>query len=30
MKHELDTDMTGFGYEIVNVLVEADIVPDER
>jgi regulator of protease activity HflC (stomatin/prohibitin superfamily) len=29
VKHELDTDMTGFGYEIVNVLV-TDIVPDEK
>ncbi len=27
MKHELD--MTGFGYEIVNVLV-TDIVPDVK
>lgn len=29
VKHELDTDMAGFGYEIVNVLV-TDIVPDEK
>src|SRR6202046_5664146 len=29
VKKELDTDMTGFGYEIVNVLV-TDIVPDEK
>ena len=29
VKHELDTDMTGFGYEIVNVLV-TDIVPDAK
>jgi regulator of protease activity HflC (stomatin/prohibitin superfamily) len=29
VKHELDADMTGFGYEIVNVLV-TDIVPDPK
>lgn len=29
VKKELDTDMTGFGYEIVNVLV-TDIVPDAK
>jgi regulator of protease activity HflC (stomatin/prohibitin superfamily) len=29
VKHELDADMTGFGYEIVNVLV-TDIVPDVK
>ena len=29
VKKELDTDMAGFGYEIVNVLV-TDIVPDEK
>ena len=29
VKQELDTDMTGFGYEIVNVLV-TDIIPDEK
>ena len=29
VKKELDADMTGFGYEIVNVLV-TDIVPDEK
>src|SRR6202789_1534857 len=29
VKHELDTDMAGFGYEIVNVLV-TDIIPDEK
>jgi regulator of protease activity HflC (stomatin/prohibitin superfamily) len=29
VKHELDTDMAGFGYEIVNVLV-TDIVPDAK
>jgi regulator of protease activity HflC (stomatin/prohibitin superfamily) len=29
VKKELDTDMTGFGYEIVNVLV-TDIMPDEK
>src|SRR5271170_6296108 len=29
VKKELETDMTGFGYEIVNVLV-TDIVPDEK
>src|SRR5277367_1030136 len=29
VKQELETDMTGFGYEIVNVLV-TDIVPDAK
>ena len=29
VKKELDTDMSGFGYEIVNVLV-TDIVPDSK
>jgi len=29
VKKELDADMAGFGYEIVNVLV-TDIVPDEK
>ncbi len=29
VKHELDTDMAGFGYEIVNVLV-TDIIPDAK
>ena len=29
VKAELDADMTGFGYEIVNVLV-TDIVPDDK
>ena len=29
VKHELDADMTAFGYEIVNVLV-TDIVPDPK
>lgn len=29
VKKELDTDMAGFGYEIVNVLV-TDIVPDPK
>jgi regulator of protease activity HflC (stomatin/prohibitin superfamily) len=29
VKHELDADMAGFGYEIVNVLV-TDIVPDAK
>ena len=29
VKQELDSDMTGFGYEIVNVLV-TDIKPDEK
>ena len=29
VKKELDTDMAGFGYEIVNVLV-TDIVPDDK
>ena len=29
VKNELDTDMAGFGYEIVNVLV-TDIVPDQK
>src|ERR1700678_217650 len=29
VKQELDADMAGFGYEIVNVLV-TDIVPDEK
>jgi len=29
VKQELDADMTGFGYEIVNVLV-TDIVPDAK
>jgi regulator of protease activity HflC (stomatin/prohibitin superfamily) len=29
VKKELDTDMTGFGYEIVNVLV-TDIIPDPK
>jgi regulator of protease activity HflC (stomatin/prohibitin superfamily) len=29
VKHELDTDMAGFGYEIVNVLV-TDIIPDQK
>jgi hypothetical protein len=29
VKKELDSDMAGFGYEIVNVLV-TDIVPDEK
>jgi regulator of protease activity HflC (stomatin/prohibitin superfamily) len=29
VKKELDADMTGFGYEIVNVLV-TDIVPDSK
>jgi len=29
VKKELDADMTGFGYEIVNVLV-TDIVPDAK
>ena len=29
VKQELDTDMTGFGYEIVNVLV-TDIIPDAK
>ena len=29
VKHELDTDMAGFGYEIVNVLV-TDIVLDQK
>src|SRR5580658_5501212 len=29
VKKELDVDMSGFGYEIVNVLV-TDIVPDEK
>ncbi|MDB5461040.1 MAG: hypothetical protein JWO72_2781 [Caulobacteraceae bacterium] len=29
VKKELDVDMAGFGYEIVNVLV-TDIVPDEK
>jgi regulator of protease activity HflC (stomatin/prohibitin superfamily) len=29
VKKELDADMTGFGYEIVNVLV-TDIVPDDK
>ena len=29
VKHELDSDMSAFGYEIVNVLV-TDIVPDAK
>ncbi len=29
VRKELDTDMAGFGYEIVNVLV-TDIVPDQK
>ena len=29
VKQELDSDMSGFGYEIVNVLV-TDIIPDEK
>jgi len=29
VKQELDVDMAGFGYEIVNVLV-TDIIPDEK
>ena len=29
VKHELDVDMAGFGFEIVNVLV-TDIVPDTK
>ena len=29
VKKELDADMAGFGYEIVNVLV-TDIVPDQK
>jgi len=29
VKKELDADMAGFGYEIVNVLV-TDIIPDEK
>ncbi len=29
VKHELDNDMAGFGYEIVNVLV-TDIIPDQK
>jgi regulator of protease activity HflC (stomatin/prohibitin superfamily) len=29
VKQELDADMAGFGYEIVNVLV-TDIVPDAK
>jgi len=29
VKQELDSDMSGFGYEIVNVLV-TDIVPDQK
>ena len=29
VKKELDVDMAGFGYEIVNVLV-TDIIPDEK
>jgi regulator of protease activity HflC (stomatin/prohibitin superfamily) len=29
VRKELDADMTGFGYEIVNVLV-TDIIPDEK
>jgi regulator of protease activity HflC (stomatin/prohibitin superfamily) len=29
VKKELDTDMAGFGYEIVNVLV-TDIIPDQK
>jgi len=29
VKHELDVDMAGFGYEIVNVLV-TDIIPDAK
>jgi regulator of protease activity HflC (stomatin/prohibitin superfamily) len=29
VKKELDADMTGFGYEIVNVLV-TDIIPDDK
>jgi regulator of protease activity HflC (stomatin/prohibitin superfamily) len=29
VKKELDEDMTGFGYEIVNVLV-TDIIPDDK
>src|SRR6202050_4818553 len=29
VKQELDTDMAGFGYEIVNVLV-TDIIPDQK
>ncbi len=29
VKQELDADMAGFGYEIVNVLV-TDIVPDQK
>jgi regulator of protease activity HflC (stomatin/prohibitin superfamily) len=29
VRHELDADMTGFGYEIVNVLV-TDVVPDAK
>src|SRR3954463_11845743 len=29
VKQELDADMTGFGYEIVNVLV-TDIIPDDK
>ena len=29
VKQELDSDMAGFGYEIVNVLV-TDIVPDSK
>jgi regulator of protease activity HflC (stomatin/prohibitin superfamily) len=29
VKHELDVDMAGFGYEIVNVLV-TDIIPDTK
>jgi regulator of protease activity HflC (stomatin/prohibitin superfamily) len=29
VKQELDADMTGFGYEIVNVLV-TDIIPDQK
>ena len=29
VKHELDTDMDAFGFEIVNVLV-TDIVPDMK
>lgn len=29
VKMELDSDMAGFGYEIVNVLV-TDIIPDAK
>src|SRR5580658_8882418 len=29
VRHELDADMTGFGYEIVNVLV-TDVIPDAK